>query len=233
MGNARLAGLAVVLVAVLALPAAAAQESVAPLAAAEQGITVVGVSSVPTTPDVAEWGFGVQARSMSAPAALRTAGARARAVAAAIKAAGVAPEDIQTQHVSLYPRFDEEEEEVRGYAASSGVRVVIRNLSTVGRVIGAAVRAGASDVYGPNLTASNREQLYRQALTQAYDEAREKAEVLAAKTGLTLGRPVAVVEGSRESGYGNDGGGGALSDEGIEPGTTHIGASVTVTFAAS
>ena len=228
MRNAgRMAAVALVVGAVLALPASAAAPESQP------GITVTGNASVPAVPDEAEWSFGVSVRAASASGALRSAGARSRAIVTALREAGVARADIQTENVSLYPRIDERTNEVRGFTASASVQVVVRSLGRAGRVIQAAVDAGATDVYGPSLSASNREELYAQALEQAFDGARAKAERLARKLGVSLGAPVAVVEGraSDEFSYAET----AALDAAfaIEPGQTDIPASVTVTFSIS
>lgn len=213
----------------VALPADAAEPS------ARRGLTVTGADVVRVAPDTAEWSFGVQARASTARAAIRAATGRMRAIVASARKSGVAGADIRTDYVSLYPRVEEEGGRVNGYVASTTVRVVVRALSRAGAVVEAAVSAGATDVYGPSLTRSDADAQYRLALERAYDDARAKAERLAAKVGVSLGAPTAIVEGAQagEPVYAEAaaaGGGDALS---IEPGQTGIGASVTVTFAIS
>ncbi len=218
---------AIALVAVLAIPAGAS----APVE--RDGVTVFGTGSVAVQPDVAEWSFGVQARASTARRALATATARTRAVVAAVRRAGVAGEDVQTEAVSLWPRTGRGGVVV-AYVASSSVRVVVRDLGRAGAVIEAAVDAGAREIFGPELTASNRESLYQQALDGAYDQARAKAERVAAKLGVTLGRPVAVVErGGAAGGDSYDALAAAESMVAIEPGRTEIEATLTVTFEMS
>jgi uncharacterized protein YggE len=225
----KLARLAVVLIlvsALLALPAAAAQPG-------EQadGITVTGTESVEVAPDVAEWSFGVHARAATARAALSTSSARIRRVVSALRAAGVARRDIRTDYVSLYPETSEGGDVV-GYFANSSVHAVVRRIARSGAVVDAAVRAGANEVSGPSMTRSNRDDLYDEALAAAYDAARAKADSLARKLGVSLGPPTAVVEGAvrgPEPVYAET---AALAkDIQIEPGTTEIAATVTVTFA--
>jgi uncharacterized protein len=227
---AKVAGIVALAGAVLALPAGAAQTE------ETRGITVTGTHVARVAPDAAEWSFGVRARGATARGALRAAAGRSRAVVAALRAAGVARADVQTESVSLYPHLDEGTGEVDGFQAASSVRVVVRSLGRVGAVVDAATRAGANEVFGPHLTTSNRETVYRQALERAYDDARVKAEALARTTGLSLGRPVAVVEGAGPGGrdYAVMGGTEAAAlDVEVEPGVNEVSASVTVTFAAS
>ena len=206
--------------AVLALPAGAADPG------ETRGLTVVGTGEVPAVPDVAEWSFGVEARASTARRALAASAATIRRVVAGLRAAGVARNDIQTQDASLYPRLNRRNQ-VTGYVAPSRVRAVVRDLRRAGAVIEGAVRAGATDVFGPSLSASNREQLLREALEEALDEAKAKAERLAAKLGVALGRPAAVVE---RGGAVYEAAGAALS---VEPGEQEIVGTLTVTFAIS
>ena len=86
---------------------------------------------------------------------------------------------------------------------------------------------------GPALSVSDSKAQYRAAADAALDDARSRAEAIAAKLGVTLGAPVAVVEsggGSPVPIYDQ----AALSAEmSIEPGTQEISATLTVTFAIS
>jgi uncharacterized protein YggE len=227
MKLARLGAVLLLLAAVLALPAAAAAPGEPP-----PGITVTGTESVEAAPDVAEWSFGVHTNATTARAALAANAKRMRRVVAALRAAGVARADIRTEYVSLYPDV-RDDREVVGYFADNAVRAVVRNIGRSGAVIDAAARAGANEVSGPNMTRSNRDELYDRALSAAYDAARAKAESLARKLGVSLGAPVAVVEGASggpEPVYAERASALAM-DVPIEPGQTEIAATVTVTFA--
>jgi uncharacterized protein len=218
--------LAAVLTAV-ALPGAATS------AAAEAGgITVQGTASVTSVPDRAELSFGVESQGETARSALAANAAEMRRVIAALKTAGAT--NVKTQHVSLSPRYDERNQ-AQGFTASNSVSATLKEIGRAGAVIDAAVAAGANQVYGPSLSRGDATSLYRQALRAAVDDARTKAQALAAATGLSLGRVTAIVEG----------GGGpqplpfAAADKAmaestpIEPGTQDVTATVTVTFAAS
>lgn len=205
---------------------------VAGASASAPGITVVGTGSVTVAPDVAEWSFGVQASAGSAAAALADATEASELVVAALREAGVAEDDLRTEQVSVYPRTGEDGLSVTGYDASSTVRATIRNLDRAGPTVDAAVAAGANQVYGPTLTVSDAKSRHGDAVDAAFDDARARAEAIADKAGVTLGAPIAIVEG---------GGGGAVplyeraeaaaADVAIEPGTQDVGATLTVTFA--
>lgn len=199
---------------------------------AENGITVTGTGTVTTVPNRAEFSFGVTSEGRTASAALAANAAEMRRVIVALRGAGVASEDIQTQHVSLSPRYTNDGEAIVGYTASNTVSARIRDLARVGAVVDAAVEAGANQVFGPSLTRSDGNDLYRDALRSAYANARAKAQALAAAAGISLGRAVAVVEagGPVPVPLAED---ARVADTPIEPGTQEIQATVTVTFAVS
>lgn len=194
----------------------------------DRSITTNGTGSVTTVPDRARFSFGVQAQARTASQALANADEQLRRVVAALRQAGVAAADLQTEQISLSPRTTEDGGEIDGYSAISSVSARIRELARAGAVVDAAVGAGANQVSGPMLTRSDEAQLYRGALRDAYADARVKAQALADAAGVTLGEATAVVEG----------GGGAIPFAGdraaeaavVEPGTQEIQATVTVTF---
>ena len=199
------------------------------------GITVVGTGSAKAVPDVAEWSFGVRTEGETAAAAMNENAAVAKRLIDALKNAGIKGDDLRTESVSLYPQQDEMGRDIIGYTASNTVHATMP-ISKAGSVIDRAVAAGANEVYGPNLRVSDSDAQYAQAVDEAFDDARARAEAVAAKAGVTLGRPVAIVEG---------GGGGVpmpyyeralaegAADVAVEPGTQDIQAILTVTFAIS
>lgn len=217
------AALAVAVVAAVARPdaAASAEEPVA-------GITVTGTASVSVVPDRATFWFGVQSEGRTASAALNANTTAINRVVAALRSAGIAAADLQTQQVSLSPRQDEDGE-ITGYVAANSVSAQIRDLDRTGAVVDAAVNAGANQVSGPQLTRADQATPYRNALRAAVADARAKAQQLAAASNVTLGPIVAVVEAGGAAPVPLDQRSGAESAS-VVPGTQEVQASVTVTF---
>jgi uncharacterized protein YggE len=214
---------------------ASADALAAPAAAAGEGITVVGSGTARAVPDVAEWSFGVQTAGETAAAALAANSAAMDDVVAALSGSGIGEDDLRTEQVSVYPRMSEDGRAVVGYDASNTVRATIRDLERAGGTVDAAVAAGANQVYGPTLTLSDSKAHYRAAVEAAFDDAVARAEAIAAKAGVSLGAPIAIVE---------SGGGGvapgfdrlaaaeaAAADVPVQAGTQEVGATLTVTFA--
>jgi uncharacterized protein len=195
-------------------------------------ITVTGTGSVRVVPDRAQFSFGVTTQADTASRALASNAALARKVIAAVKAAGIADADVQTQTVFLAPRFSDDGNAILGYMATNSIATTLRDLSKAGGVVDAAVAAGANEVSGPSLTRSDETNLYRTALRAAMADAKAKAQSLAKASGSGLGAVASVVESS----------GGpmplalekaadaARDSTPVEPGTQTIDAVVTVTF---
>ena len=199
---------------------------------AEQGITVTGIGSVEAIPDEAGFSFGVVTRSTTARGALAANAERARALIAALKQAGVPARDIKTANVSVSPRYVDEGETVRGYAAENSVSAKLPS-EQAGAIIDAAVAAGAAHVSGPTFARSDRTQLYREALRAALTDARRKAEAIAAAGGVALGDVTKAVEGAEADAVGEFALAARTASAPIEPGTEEIEAKLTVTFAVS
>jgi uncharacterized protein YggE len=199
------------------------------------GITVSGTGTGRAAPDQATFFFGVQTEGASAKAALDANSAKMALVIAAIKRAGVAEKDVQTQDVSVMPRQDETGQ-ISGYFANNSVQALVRKLAGAGAVVDAVVAAGANQSSGPSFDQSRRDVVYRAALRAAVADARTKAEALAAESNASLGRVMRIVEGFAAEPvpmYGRALADSAKASTPIEPGTQEVQATVTVTFELS
>jgi uncharacterized protein len=223
------AGLAAAALAGVGRPDAAQGQTPTPPA---PGVTVTGTGSVEGAPDRVDFSFGVETQGETSDEALATNGASVQKVIAALRSAGVAESDIQTQQVSVSPRYSRDGQRIVGYTATNSVSATIRALATAGSVVEAAVAAGANQVYGPTFSISDQTELYADAMRKALDDARSKAQTMAAAAGVPLGSVVAIVEGG-PSGPPIPLAEAAAADQAvpIEPGRQEIVATLTVTFA--
>jgi uncharacterized protein YggE len=196
------------------------------------GITVTGTGTASAAPDQATFSFGVQTEGASAKAALDANSAKMALVITALKRAGVAEKDLQTQDVSVMPRQNETGQ-INGYFADNSVQALVRKLAGAGVVVDAAVAAGANQSSGPSFDQSRHDAIYRGALRAAVADARTKAEALAAESNASLGRVTRIVEGSVEPPlpmYERAMSDSAKAATPVEPGTQEVQATVTVTF---
>jgi uncharacterized protein len=200
---------------------------------AREGITVTGTAEVRATPDRANLSFGVQTEGATAARALAANSAAMERLIDALKQAGVEPKNLKTEHLDVSPRYDSEKvPEARGYSASSTLSVSNQPLDRAARLADVGVGAGADTVSGPSLAVADRDAQYRRALERAFQNARAKAETLAAAAGVSLGEVTAIAEGAQYDGpVWATAARAADAKTPIEPGSEQVAASVTVTFA--
>jgi len=152
-------------------------------------VTVTGQGRVTGTPDMATVQLGVEVRAATAGAALGRANERAEALLATVRASGVDGSDIRTRDVSLHPTFDQQGQQITGYAASNQVSVVIRSIAEVGATLDAVAREVGDEVRFNCITfvTSDTTELARVARDAAVADALDRARQLAAAAGATLG----------------------------------------------
>jgi uncharacterized protein YggE len=202
-------------------------------AAADKTITVTGTGIVTSVPDRATFTFTVETRAKTATNALAQNNDAAAAVIAAVKGAGVPAAAIQTSQVALMQQSSPDGTSIVGYVASNTITVKT-DLGRSGKLVDAAVNAGATGFGGPMLSVSNEDQLYRDALKKAVDDSKAKAQALADAAGLKLGAVQSVTEGTT-SGPPIPMAAKAADSASVpvEAGTQDIQATATVTYAAS
>lgn len=168
------------------------------------GISVSGTGEVTGTPDTLTMTFGVRVIDDSVSVAVDRAARGADAVIAALKAAGVAEEDIQTANYSVFPRYDwqDDRQVLIGYEVSNSVVAKIRDLDAAGTTIDSVTEAGGDDVTVSDVRFSieDNAELVEAAREAAWNDARAKAEQLAELAGVTLGSPTAISESFSTSG---------------------------------
>lgn len=201
-------------------------------AAGDKTITVTGTGTVTAVPNRATFGFTVETRAKTATSALAQNNDAAAAVIAAVKGTGVPAASIQTSQVGLAQQSSPDGTSIVGYVATNTITVET-DLGRSGRLVDAAVNAGATGFGGPTLSHSDTEALYRDALKKAVEDSKAKAQALAAAAGLELGGVTSVSEGA-PSGPPLPYAAKAADTGGVpvEAGTQEISATATVTYAA-
>jgi len=214
----------------------------APAAAAETSRTIAdsGTERDVVANDAARVVLGVSVRRATATQAVREAGARIGRVLGVLGRGGVARADLATQGVSVHRAF--RRRRFLGYDASTSVRATVRRVGSVSTLVPAAIAAGATSLDEVSFYLSHRKAAFRFALAAAIDDARAKAEILASRTGLTLGLPLEIHEGDASFDDSQSGssapapaGGGVQTPTRIptRPGTTTVQADVSVRWEAS
>ena len=162
------------------------------------GITVSGVGEANATPDMVDVDVGVSVLANTVDDASRTAAEKANAVASALTAAGIAADDLTTTEYSIRPEYDYSDSNQRllGYRVSNTVRAKLRDITSTGPLLDSIASAGGDEtrVNGMSFGVADETSLLGRAREAAWNDARAKAEQLAALSGHTLGKATTITE---------------------------------------
>jgi uncharacterized protein YggE len=215
-------------------------------------ITVTGEALVQVVPDKVTIIFGIETWDKDIELAKQQNSDILDAAYDVIRRVGVRESDVQTDHLSIAPRYDDgyRYEDLIGYFVRNSVSVVLREPDDVEELITGVLATGVTHIHGVNFETSEFKRHREEARRLALEAAREKGEKMAAVLGLQIGDPVRVSEDRRFGswsyyggwwGYGrgqgmsqnvvqNVGEQGEESHDTIALGKISIRANVTVTF---
>jgi uncharacterized protein YggE len=178
-------------------------------------LNVTGTGQVFLTPDIAYISIGVHTENKDAAEAVAANNRQAKAVADALKAAGVESKDIQTTGFSIVPQQQYDDKgTVIGilYVVDNTVYVTVRDLEKLGSLLDTAISAGANSITGIRFDVEDKDKPMSEARQIAVEKARAQAEELAKAAGVKLGpiqtisvyggTPVPVFEGKYMGGVG-------------------------------
>lgn len=182
-------------------PGLALQEEVAG-DAPQRTVNVSGAGQISAQPDIAVVALGVQTEAEEAATALTENSQQMQALVDVLKDAGTAAEDIQTQVVRLYPRYEDKpgeegQRELIGYTATNVIEVRLLDLDAVGSILDTAVQAGGNRIEGIRFEVSEPTAYLDQAREAAWNDAQHKAEQLASLAGAELGEVLTISESGR------------------------------------
>ncbi|HZG07463.1 MAG TPA: SIMPL domain-containing protein [Allosphingosinicella sp.] len=190
------------LLAMAAVPVAAAQAQGAPVAAqtiAGTRLDIVATGEVTRVPDIVRVSAGVVTVAPTASGALQQNAQRMDMVRQALRRAGVAERDIQTSALNLHPDYRHDERggtpTLIGYRAQNEVSVRFRDIANTGKILDALVAQGANQINGPMLGIDKPEAALDEARTKALAAARARADLYARATGKRVGRILSISEG--------------------------------------
>ncbi|NPA27000.1 MAG: SIMPL domain-containing protein [Chloroflexi bacterium] len=151
---------------------------------------VIGTGRVTLSPDMAIVRLGVRTQDPDVSVAVAENIRRARAVYDALKAQGVAERDLHTANLRVYRTVigpSNNTKEV--YVAENTVVARVRDLDTLGDVLGAALSAGANMVQGLTFQSSKYNEALVEARRLALEDAKAQASLMAEVLDMTLGPP--------------------------------------------
>ncbi len=205
-------------------------------------ITVNADYTASAIPTKAEIQLAIETTDFSAQQSQQKNAVLAQKVMDALKKAGIPANSIKTISYSLHektrwePRTQETVNE--GYETINSIQVTVSDISQTGKIIDAAVDAGANRVSGITFTIEDiaLKALKRDALKAAGQEAQAKASAIASGLNVQLDKVLSANENGfvyQPYKYAMDAsaiGGGATVPTPLTPGDVQITASLTVTY---
>jgi uncharacterized protein len=163
-------------------------------------ITVTGEALISAEPDQAQVDIGVVTQARTAPEASKENAERVTRVLSEVKKLLGKTDEVKTSGYSLTPAYRYPQggkPEIVGYNASNTLRIKTMSLDLVGRLIDAAMQAGANNVNRLVFTLKDEQAAQLEALRAASLKAKSKAEAIATALGLEVVKITSVTEGER------------------------------------
>ena len=168
-------------------------------------IVVNGHGVVETVPDMATISMGVVSEAKTAGDAMAKNSDAVAAVLKQLAEAGIESRDIQTNNLSLSPRWDNRsssvsgQPKINGFIATNTVSVRVRDLAQLGGVLDAVVQNGANSFHGLSFGLQDMEPAQNEARVAAIKDAMAKAQLYATAAGVELGDVVSISDGAVRS----------------------------------
>jgi len=214
-------------------------------------VSVTGEAEVRVVPDEVVLTLGVETFDLVLTTAKNENDGRIKRTIGAIQKAGVPAGRIQTDYISIEPRYRDGNiaRDLLGYVVRRSIVVSLRQINRFEALLTATLEAGVTHVHGVEFRTTELRKHRDASRTLAIRAAREKAALLAGELGKSLGDVLTINEGSYGyfsnygSYWGNRYGGGLQnvtqslggaaveSDSALAPGEISIRAHVNASFA--
>jgi uncharacterized protein len=184
--------LACLLVALPVGPAAAQSD----LPASPRLITVTGEAEVKVPPDEVILTLGVESSNQQLRLAKAGNDERVKQVIAAATALGVPAKDIQTEHISIEPRYRDsyEQRDFVGYFVRRTIVITLKDVAQFEDLLSNTLEAGANYAHGIEFRTTELRKYRDQARSLAIRAAREKGVALAEELDQRIGKPYSIRE---------------------------------------
>jgi uncharacterized protein YggE len=156
--------------------------------AEKRRISVVATGEATVAPDLAVVSFAVTGSGKQLAPTRDDVNARSSSVLAKLRELGVAEGDLNAPDLGIHPEYDYRKgQRLIGYRVVREMTAKVRDLDALGEVLDGLVAAGANEVHGAQMSASDPSAAEHEALREAMAAARAKAQALAESGGVALG----------------------------------------------
>lgn len=202
-------------------------------------VTVNGEAKSQEKNQIASYTAGVEAVNDNKEEAVKEVNTKIEALVVALKEFGIKDADIKTQNMSIYQ--DEQSYYDNGiqksrkgqWRVNNSVEIILREIDKASALADLVTKSGANNVWGPNFSMDDTNEIEKGLYDMAIKDAKEKAESIAKASGRTLGKVLSVNDGGNTNGVypmyamkDGAGSGGAIT----EPGSTTVYKNLTVVF---
>lgn len=197
---------------------------------------VTGEGKVSVSPDIAVVSIGLTSDGVTVKAAQDQINVVVKKVSDAVKTLGIKAEDIQTTNYNINPKYDftSGSQRVNGYSASTTLTIKVKDLDKVNQIIDASTANGANQINGLSFDVEDRTKAENEAREKAVGDAKKKAENASKIAGFNLGKLINYQENIGEPPIMLQSRGALSADAEnvtqVEPGTTEITVSVTLSY---
>lgn len=210
-------------------------------------LTVSGYAFIQQGNRVANFSVFVAAKDANREKAVSLATNKVQAIVEEVKKFGIAEKDIKTHSMNVYreslPYWEDNVQKFKegDWTANVLVDITLREVSRVEELASILAYLDISNMWGPTFSVDTQtqEEVKMELMNKAFDNAKERAERLAANMGLKLGRVLNVVEGYGIGvnygyfylmRYDHGGVGASGSGDYLQPGSSELSTTLTVTF---
>ncbi len=160
-------------------------------------ITVNGEAVVKVQPDQIIISFGIETWDKNIMVAKQENNEIMKKAVAVIKESGIPDKDIQTDHLSIEPRYDSnyEKKNFIGYFVRNTFVVTVAEPDKVENLVTGVLQSGVNYIHSINFQTTEFKKYREQARELAMNAAKEKAEKMAGSLGQLIGNPIQISEG--------------------------------------
>jgi uncharacterized protein YggE len=158
-----------------------------------------------------------------------------------VKSFGIEEKDITTQTLNVYQNQDSYYEggvykyKLGNWVYSQGISVKIREINKVNDFVNLAGANASSNIYGPNFSVDTEKLNDKEIYNSAFENAKQKAEGIAEKSGRKIGKAISISEASNSNNpmplfpaLRTQGAGGSSAD--LPSGSTSVSKTLNVVF---
>ncbi len=159
-------------------------------------INVSGEGKVKVAPDQASISISIETKGIKAVDVKQENDKKMDAILKFVKKLNIAPEDFQTQRISLNPNYDYEKKKY-SYIATQTLQILLKDLSKYDELMEGLVNEGINRIDNVEFKSSKMLQLQSDARKLAMKDAKSKAEDFVSVLNQKVGKAILISDNSQ------------------------------------